>query len=288
MKATLESYLKRKLDYTTTNKHSAKYVADSKAIRTEFFEKVKNLIPNSAFVKMEESKKNLPVNQKSTINSLTIQALVVRFNSDLVDEFISSTQLSDEDIKIIFNNTKAQSESMLWFEQRSGKITASKVKRVYTAMNTALKYNTEPFNHISEVLWKETVVQTWQMKHDISSEKHAKIKYKNIVKSHHENILFIGPGINVSRTHVFLSVTPDIEINCSCHGPGVVEIKCPPSIGVSPSDINYKHLKKMNDKVMLKRKSEYFFQVQCQMAVKEVVYADFFFFTLHGYHLERI
>ena len=129
------------------------------------------------------------------------------------------------------------------------------------------------------------------MKHGIASERHAKKKYLSISKRKHNKLQLKDPGMTIMESYPYISASPDLEIKCECHGEGVVEIKCPTSIprGESPSEENYKHLEKHNGIVTLKHSSEYYFQIQGQMAVTEREYGDFFVFTFNGgYYLERI
>ena len=65
----------------------------------------------------------------------------------------------------------------------------------------------------------------------------------------------------------FITATPDLEIECSCHGMGLVEIKCPSTvIGKIPDSTNYEHLENYQGNDRLKRNSPYYYQVQGQMA----------------------
>ena len=92
------------------------------------------------------------------------------------------------------------------------------------------------------VMGYATPLQTWQMKHGINSEPQVKQKFKRFLKKTHQNPEVSDPGMVVFKSHSFISVSPDLEINCSCHGSGLVEIKCPATfVGKVPSAENYKH-----------------------------------------------
>ena len=133
----------------------------------------------------------------------------------------------------------------------------------------------------------------WQIRHGLSCESHAKVKYTNIMKKHHQKFTSKDPGMTIMQSDPYISATPDLEINCQCHGEGLVEIKCPPSVpfGETPNNNNYKHLSlnKVTKKVELDKRSEYYYQIQGQLGVTGRKYTDFFVFTMHGgFHLERI
>ena len=127
------------------------------------------------------------------------------------------------------------------------------------------------------------------MKHGISTEIHAKEKYKSITRRHHKNITYHDPGMTISQDHVFISATPDLEINCSCHGKGLVEVKCPATvIAKTPDADNYSHLERNEGILKLKHTSPYYYQVQGQMGITNSQYVDFFVFSFEGHHLVRI
>ena len=90
------------------------------------------------------------------------------------------------------------------------------------------------------------------------------------------------PGMTVFEEYPYLSVTPDIEINCNCHGAGLVEVKCPATlIGKILSIENYnKHIEKDGDKLKLKSTSPYYSQMQEQLAATGRLYCNFFVFFI--------
>lgn len=136
-------------------------------------------------------------------------------------------------------------------------------------METLKLKNEEPTNLICEIMGNSKHIQTWQMKHGISCERHAKIKYQHLARKLHKRIKFNTPGMTVLETDPYISASPEVEIDCECHGKGVVEIKCLPSIpnGETPSPSNYKHFEMQGDVVCLKKTSEYYYQVQGQITV---------------------
>ena len=116
---------------------------------------------------------------------------------------------------------------------------------------------------------------TWQIKHDINTEIHAKHKYKSLTRRFHKNMTYNNPG---------MTATPDMEINCNCHDAGLVEIKCPATpMGKIPSIENYsKHIEKDDDKLQLKSTSPYYSQIQAQVVATGRLYCDLFVFSFQG------
>ena len=67
----------------------------------------------------------------------------------------------------------------------------------------------------------EKSATTWQMKHGINTEIHAKIKYKSLNKNSYKGMTYTDykgmtyadPGMTVFEDYPFLAATPDLEIN---------------------------------------------------------------------------
>ena len=97
---------------------------------------------------------------------------------------------------------------------------------------------------IAAIMGYEKPVVTWQMKHGINTEIHVKHKYKSLARRFHKYMTYSDPGITVFEEYPYVSATPDMEINCNCHGAGLVQTKCPANlIGKIPSIENYsKHI----------------------------------------------
>ena len=89
--------------------------------------------------------------------------------------------------------------------------------------------------------------------------------------------------MTVVAPHPFISASPDLEAQCHCHGPRLVEIKCPTSIiGQILSPQNYDHIEVVDDTLSLKRSSPYFSQFQGQIGITNCLTCDFFVFTFKG------
>ena len=127
------------------------------------------------------------------------------------------------------------------------------------------------------------------MKFGISMEPHAKKVYKNKNSRIHKNLKVNDSGLVISESHPWIGASPDLLVECDCHGPGLVEIKCPGGIRRQiPTSTNWKHLIKINGKDTLNKNSEYYCQIQGQMALTKRYYTDFLVLTLKGYHCSRI
>ena len=97
----------------------------------------------------------------------------------------------------------------------------------------------------------EKSATTWQMKHGINTEIHAKTKYKSLTKKSHKVMTYTDPGMTVFEDYPFFAAKPDLEINCACHGPGLVEIKCLATLIAKTSNVdNYKHIEMCNGNIV--------------------------------------
>ena len=204
---------------------------------------------------------------------------------EMLNHVFNSLLLSDDQIKRVYENTQAESNSQEGFIQRCGRLTASKFKEVFNSAKR-LKNHSDPQcpeELVARIMGYTKAPQTWQMKPGINTTIEAKAKYKQLVKKSHKNLNVKEPGLTVLKPYTFISVSPDVEVICSYHDPSLVEIKCPARlIGKVPSIEIYHHLELSDDQIKLKRNSEYYFQIQDQMVVTERMYWDFFIFSFSG------
>ncbi len=104
----------------------------------------------------------------------------------------------------------------------------------------------------------------------------ARDDYLHYMCSRHQDMEVIGAGLSISKASPYLAASPDGIIKCTCHGTGVLEIKCP---------FRFKdgtHEEMVRDKTScldeaypLKSDHRYFSQVQIQMHVTGASYCDF-------------
>ncbi|XP_065645734.1 uncharacterized protein LOC136076189 [Hydra vulgaris] len=100
----------------------------------------------------------------------------------------------------------------------------------------------------------------------------AKNTFYQVQLKKHSNFSFINFGFYVMADLPFLGASPDGIFTCSCHGKGVLEIKCP---------YNYKNgfINSQSDEKSLKSNHPYFFQMQLHMFVGKVTFGKFFMWS---------
>ena len=266
------------------------YTQDVESVTADLAALLQPELPSSCFVQLYTAKpfpKTVPPNLPKTVAEVfTNQSLEISFDSKL-----AALLASDEEITALSAATVDQGESDVWHDHRAGRITASKCNAVYTHAHTLSKKTGATCSQrlLADVLGRGKFVQTQAMKHGIAMESRAAKQYETLMKSKHTKFRTRKSGLILSSTHPYLAASPDICVNCQCHGSGLCEIKCPYSTRhLPPSYSHLRYLEDSNGQSRLSQKSAYYFQVQAQMAVTGVQYCDFFVFTLNGYHLERI
>ncbi|XP_066930803.1 uncharacterized protein [Clytia hemisphaerica] len=280
--------LKRKLEYMPMSSSitNTQLVSNPKKMRKMFFDSFKDVDPDSCFIQMMEGKPiivNKEETQNSEILSLKEHAKIFKDNNCYDHEkYLQAISLTDDQITKIYEKTVSQSNSKFWFEQRKGRITASNFKKIYTRMESLKTSDEDPIPLLKDVMGESSRRATWSMKHGISSERHAIMRLKQVIRLKHRGIKFTNPGMTVSKEYPYISATPDLEFECPCCGKGVCEVKCPTSVPLTraPSWRTYgKHLENRNGS-KLKTTSPYYFQIQGQMAVTNRYFGYFLFSTL--------
>ncbi len=222
------------------------------------------------------------------------QPLATFFKENQKNE-ISNFTATDEQIAALEEATMKQSETMLWHEQRAGRITASKAHQV---MHTNLENPSKSLiKSISNPTFKQLNVPAilWGKEH----EDDALETYKTIItREGNENIIFpsgsiikgdeiqqlhVDPvvsraGLRISQEEPWLGVSPDGYISCTCCGQGVIEVKCPYKWVNQSATLEQLleskdcHLDRTGS---LKKSHQYYAQVQLQMYVCKVNYCHF-------------
>ena len=173
--------------------------------------------------------------------------------------------LSDEDIKIVEQDTREQAKGPGFFRHRAGRIGASVSGAVYHS-NIALPSQSLIKSVCYPHLYK---VNSKAIKHGCKYEEYAIKAYETHMKKSHVNFQVSRCGLFINKQYPFLHATPDILTSCDCCGLGCGEIKCPICIPDGDFDkyVQKKSscLEKVNGTFMLKRKHNYYFQVQQQL-----------------------
>ncbi|KAL3854059.1 hypothetical protein ACJMK2_013340 [Sinanodonta woodiana] len=218
------------------------------------------------------------------------------FNDELIDASFSeilaycknvNVSVSKEESKSVELATRSQSETKLWNQFRSGRITAS---RMYAACHSSPAQPSESL--IKSICNPESMkfvsaATNWGCSH----EKDARESYCEALRTMHENFAVEDAGFTIHPEYPLFGASPDAFVSCDCCGQGVLEIKCPYCIRSSTLD-NYTGPKSCLEDTdhgkRLKRVHPYFYQVQTQIKLCEREFADFVVWTSEEVHIERI
>ena len=125
-------------------------------------------------------------------------------------------------------------------------------------------------------------------------EPEAKDQFVRKNKNRHADFKADGAGLFLDVDNQFLGASPDMLVSCRCCGEGVVEIKCPlvsPCDKCNPNLCSCKllpYFNYANGRLSLKVNHTYYGQIQGQMAITGRNYCDFFVYSSHATHQERI
>lgn len=116
------------------------------------------------------------------------------------------------------------------------------------------------------------------------------------MKPKHQHLKVMNSGLMINRDNPLLRASPDALVSCHCCGKGLLEIKCPYTDTLKTKTDEEiaqegKYLKiGERGKVQLKRTSQWYTQIQTQLAVAQYSWCDFVVFTQKEPHItiERI
>ena len=200
--------------------------------------------------------------------------------------------VTKEEAAYLEESTRHQAESLVWFEHRAGRITASK----FSAASKA-KLHPPPACLVDEIVTGGNTARLSNVpaiQWDIKNEPIAREAYLIEAQQCHVNLSYRPTGLYINPEYPHLGASPDGLISCECCGEGLIEIKCPYSIrDQNPADIltPYKEFclqPNESGKLMLSTSHGYYVQVQGQLAICDKDYCDFICWTPHGLYVERI
>lgn len=244
---------------------------------------VKEHITNDANVERFETVENVTVyTMKEYANIFKCQNNIdnnMDISEDIVESFMKFLSVSESQCDVICSKTVHQGSSQLWFDQRSGRITASNFYRVCHMRDTTDKSNIVkllmnycPMEHIPEQL-------EWGHEKEIAASE----LYLKKISLKHKELHLLESGLVINQKWPFLGASPDRIRHCECHGKTLVECK---SLfakrnllpGVAASD----KLLKTTKGFKLKEETSWYYQIQGQMAISGIHATDLVIYTNKG------
>ena len=181
--------------------------------------------------------------------------------------------------------TKLQTQFVLWFSHRKGRITASKFSAVcHTSILSPSQSLVEGINKEQYSGSMEIHALDW----GLEKEPCAREEYRQEIKKTHVNFKIEQAGLFYPN----LGASPDGLVSCTCCGKGVIEIKCPYSIrdrdpAAAVDTANF-YLEHSEGGIKHSKTHAYYYQIQSQLAICDRPYCDFVCWTTCGMDLERI
>ena len=136
------------------------------------------------------------------------------------ENFFKSLSILPEQAREIELRTQEQCGSKMWFQQRAGQVTASKLKAsVCTDIAQPSIIRGICYPESNQFRSKATV---WSCEH----EKLPWITMSKKSKCHRDLVLSVS-GLVIDASYPHMGASPDGIVECGCCGRGVIEIKCP-------------------------------------------------------------
>ena len=122
-------------------------------------------------------------------------------------------------------HTRHQAHSKAWFQQRTGRVTASRLKSAdCTNVMQPQQYLIKVVCYLESACFKSNAT-IWDSQH----EEEVCREYESMTQSHRIDFSISKSVLVIHESYPFMSASPDGTINCECYGHGVLEIKCPNS-----------------------------------------------------------
>ena len=273
-------------EFTPLTELQEEKIKDGNKIRQDLTKILEHHCPDSAFVKLM----NLKAPSEAPATLIIPKApLTLARSVSCIDELLRDMTLSESQMQAISEVTQQQSGSADWKEQRVGRCTSSKSKRIFTRVKTIMqKPETDVTCLVKEIMCYNVPTQTRAMKHGLALEPVAKVKFCQVMKRKHKGFRQQDTGLHVCQEKPFIAASPDLLCQCTCHGNTICEVKCPMLFDdITPE--TYPHLvRKPDNTTTLSTTSEYYFQMQHIMGVTGCQMAYLFVYTPKTYFLESV
>lgn len=208
--------------------------------------------------------------------------------------YSTQVELTQEKADIIEQETREQSASDLWIKERSKRITASRVGSI-----AKMRKTTRRSKKVEELLYSRfkgnRATLYGSSKEDTTRQQYITYQQQN----GHFGLETQQSGLVISCDNHWLAASPDDRVNdpSSVQSQGVAEYKNP----FAAKDLTLEEAcdkcktfclerRRQNGKqtFKLKKRHNYYFQVQCQMYRCDVNWCDFVLRTNKELHVERI
>nr|CAI5819622.1 unnamed protein product [Callosobruchus analis] len=255
----------------------------------EFLKKIEEVGSSSALMRVLEPFASKMAVKEDTINNIYNNLYDTELQQLPYSELVMhvaqfKAELSVEDCHKIQEATKKQAQSAMWFQQRTGRITASSFKR--TCRKSVLAPSLSLIKTIcypTSFLFK-TKATVWGITHEAQALK----TYQEHCDSMHEELQVERVGLCLSPEYHQFGASPDGMVTCQCCGTGCVEVKCPYLL----KELSLVEFAQQKTSCLGKTENEEFYlkqdQVQMQMAILGTTFCDFMIWSSREFFLQRV
>ena len=204
----------------------------------------------------------------------------------LCQEKFQRLSVSENEAAYLEESTSLQSESPLWYQHRSGRITSSKFHSVRHTSLVSPSISLAKSNLSKSASLLNVPSLQWGIEH----ESDAHDLYISMMDDCHNNFQFTVSGLHVNPNYPHLGASLDGLVECECCGKGLLEIKCPYKFrDEDPNEIEDEsfYLQHTRNSKELCHTHAYYFEVQGQLSICARD-CDFVCWTPHGMYVERI
>ena len=254
-----------------------------------FLGTIESLFPKSAVLDVTTFKIG-PSSNVGTVRRLppTVMSLasVSLSSTENGERLLEHLTFNKDQAEYLAEATKDQSNSLLWFDYRKGRITAS----VFGSVNkTSLEKPSKSV--IERILQPKPIPNVPALQWGRTNEDVARREYMSKISANHTCFDVRRTGLHLHQSYPYLGVSPDGIVSCTCCGTGLLESKCPYSRrDIEPNCVDDPqfYLKRTDLGLSLSIEHDYYLQVQGQLFLCDYQCCDFVRWTPKGIYLERI
>ena len=196
--------------------------------------------------------------------------------------FLKSVQYSPDELALIEEMIRGQSDNDVWRDLRRPIISASKFYAVCARMRSIEKDSSASVETLLEDMTSSKEISNTATDWGLRKERKARTMYRTIERKKHRKLEVDELGLTISSDRPYLGCSVDGIVRCGCHETRLLEIKCPYALrGIHPREAALQRGCKVGDdgELYLTQGSQYYHQVQCQMGVMNIQRCDFLFYT---------
>ncbi|RDD42711.1 hypothetical protein TrispH2_006575 [Trichoplax sp. H2] len=204
---------------------------------------------------------------------------------DYCEKIMLSFAVTAEQADAIEKETRDHDSSKQWLIFRTGLITDSKLRTVYSDDIG------QPSIYLLKSICYPKKVKPKQTNCDCNHLKLAHALYTETMKSQHQDFVIYKCGLIINPSWPFLTALPDYLTSCRCCGEGTLQLKClccnKPDELIDPPAVDNCFIKTENGQILLRQDHPIYYQIQAQVNISRKAYADIVVITSQFTHVER-